>query len=51
MIETIESPSQGLTQLAESMTVDLEDDFLKVTRMKTIEGLKDCKEIHNVHFI
>ncbi|MQK21663.1 hypothetical protein EI013_25160 [Escherichia coli] len=40
----MESPTQPLSQLNESATVGISQDFLEITARKTIEALKDCKE-------
>jgi len=46
MLETMESPSQGLSQLCESSKQTPEDEFLQTTTRNTIAGLKDCREIN-----
>ncbi|ESW16101.1 LOW QUALITY PROTEIN: hypothetical protein PHAVU_007G129300 [Phaseolus vulgaris] len=51
MLETMESPSQGLIQLCESSKQTPEDEFLQTTTRNTIAGLKDCREINVNTFI
>lgn len=41
---TDDSPSQTLSQLAETPRISLEDEFLSLTQRKTILELKDCKD-------
>jgi len=45
MWDSIESPSQPLTQLGQSSKVSLEEDFIKLHPRCSIEGLKDFKQV------
>ncbi|ESW20231.1 hypothetical protein PHAVU_006G191400 [Phaseolus vulgaris] len=51
MLETMESPSQGLSQLCESSKQTPKDEFLQTTTRNTITGLKDCRELNVNPFI
>ncbi|ESW16426.1 hypothetical protein PHAVU_007G155600 [Phaseolus vulgaris] len=46
MLETMDSPSQRLSQLCESSKQTHEDEFLHSTARNTIAGLKDCREVN-----
>jgi len=46
MLETMDSPSQGLSQLCESSKQTHEDEFLHSTARNTIAGLKDCRKVN-----
>jgi len=45
MIESTNSPTQGLNQLCDSGKQNVEDEFLSLINRNTIQGLKDCKEV------
>ncbi|XP_068461551.1 uncharacterized protein [Phaseolus vulgaris] len=44
MIETTNSPIQGLSQLFDSGKQNVEDEFIHLIPRNTIQGQKDCKE-------
>ncbi|XP_068466545.1 uncharacterized protein [Phaseolus vulgaris] len=44
MIESTDSPTQGLSQLCDSGKQNVEDEFITFIHRNTIKGLKDCKE-------
>ncbi|XP_068487169.1 uncharacterized protein [Phaseolus vulgaris] len=46
MLESMDSPSQGLSQLCESSKQTPEDEFLQTSTRTTITGLKDCREVN-----
>ncbi|XP_068480801.1 replication factor A protein 1-like [Phaseolus vulgaris] len=46
MLESMDSPSQGLSQLCESSKQTPEDEFLQTSTGTTIAGLKDCREVN-----
>jgi len=46
MIETTNSPIQGLSQLFDSGKQNVEDEFIHLIPRNTIQGLKDCKEYY-----
>ncbi|XP_068503932.1 replication protein A 70 kDa DNA-binding subunit B-like [Phaseolus vulgaris] len=46
MLESMDSPSQGLSQLCESSKQTPEDEFLQTSTRTTIAGLKDCREVN-----
>ena len=45
MIESTDSPTQGLSQLCDSGKQNVEDEFITFIHRNTIQGLKDCKEV------
>ena len=45
MIESTDSPTQGLSQLCDSGKQNVEDEFISFIHRNTIQGLKDCKEV------
>ena len=45
MIESTNSPTQGLSQLCDSRKQNVEDEFISFIHRNTIQGLKDCKEV------
>ncbi|KAK8464694.1 hypothetical protein PHAVU_010G059600 [Phaseolus vulgaris] len=51
MLESMNSPSQGLSQLCESSKQTPEDEFLHTSTRTTIAGLKDCREKCNKHIM
>ncbi|XP_068497907.1 uncharacterized protein [Phaseolus vulgaris] len=44
MIESTDSPTQGLSQLCDSGKQNVEDEFISFIHRNTIQGPKDCKE-------
>ncbi|XP_068485033.1 uncharacterized protein [Phaseolus vulgaris] len=44
MIESMDSPTQGLSQLCDSGKQNVEDEFITFIHRNTIQGPKDCKE-------
>ncbi|ESW21756.1 hypothetical protein PHAVU_005G096800 [Phaseolus vulgaris] len=44
MIESTDSPTQGLSQLCDSGKQNVEDEFISFIHRNTIQGLKDCKK-------
>jgi len=45
MIESTNSPTQGLSQLCDSGKQNVEDEFISFIHKNTIQGLKDYKEV------
>jgi len=45
MVEALESPNQGLSQLRSAANYNLADDFLKITPMATVQQLKDVADV------
>jgi len=45
IIESTNSPTQGLSQMCDFGKQNVEDEFLSLIHRNTIQGLKDCKEI------
>jgi len=45
MVESGDSPSLGISKIADASKVSAEEDFLNLTPMSCIEGLKDCAEV------
>ncbi|AES65761.1 replication protein A 70 kDa DNA-binding subunit B [Medicago truncatula] len=44
MVENDDSPSPGISKITEASKVSVEEDFLNLSPMTTVEGLKDCAE-------
>lgn len=40
-----DSPSLALSQLPDTPKITIEDDFLTLTQRKTIDEVKNCKEV------
>lgn len=45
MVEKDNSPSPGISKIVDASKVTVDEDFLNLTLMTTIEGLKDCAEV------
>lgn len=45
MMDKNDSPSSAISMLPDTSKLSLQDDFLKVTPMTTIEALKDMKMV------
>ena len=45
MVEKDDFPSPDISKIADASKVTVEEDFLNLTPITTIEGLKDCAEV------
>ena len=45
MIESTDSPTQGLRQSCDYGKQNVEDEFINFIRRNTIQGLKNCKKV------
>lgn len=47
---SLQSPSQGLTQLTESPKITIEEEFLELTPRNTVDGLKRSREVSRLFY-
>jgi len=45
MVENDDSPSLDISKIVDASKVSVEEDFLNLTPITSIEGLKDCVEV------